>query len=706
MKINKLVLNNFSSFEGVNVFDLSTTKRKNIILIGGKNGAGKTSLFSAIKIALYGPMAFGYVGANNYYTVRIKEHINSKAFQADSVQSGVSVEIEMMVDREVTTYEIERKWTYKNQKFDETVCVTKNGFVLEKEDEEYFHNYLMTVIPPSLFDFFLFDGEEVGNIFSTSTYNAYVKKALFTMCGMDVYETIRKYTASYVSGTRSGNSDSEKKYEELLVQTESLSQKRESLERELSIISEKKDDLDVQLEEIETAFLNAGGITEKERAKLDAEFAEGERIKQECSTKIKSFVEGLMPFYIVKEFSSQISMQIESEDKAAVYNYVRQKLDDVNLKNKAGNKTKLAAEIKEQFIEALRPDGYVEGSQLMHDLSKTEASRVNALISSLSQFDENSMIDTISVKQKAVNKNIKINKKLKKSMADEERQAYLDKENRILKEREKLIVEFQKKNTELESTNNELEQIALETSRVKQQIMNDVQRKHVYELSSGISRIMESVLESKAVTLRQTLETQIVENLRSIYRKNNLITHIEIDPNYQINLFQDEKYTRKQLLSLINNVGEDEFVNLIGNRGKEELFEKYKAKSIADLLKKLKTSDDSRAISSYKRIEMSRLSRGERQIFILSLYWAVIKLSGQDIPFVIDTPYARIDANHREEISKKYFPAISKQVVVLSTDEEINEEYYSLIKPHIAREYLLTNDEVSNKTSVSYGYFF
>ena len=145
---------------------------------------------------------------------------------------------------------------------------------------------------------------------------------------------------------------------------------------------------------------------------------------------------------------------------------------------------------------------------------------------------------------------------------------------------------------------------------------------------------------------------------------------------------------------------------MIGKEGKKKLFELYGVNSMIQLQQAMNFVDGHGSIELYKKIDLSRLSKGERQIFILSMYWAIIELSGKDIPFIIDTPYARIDAGHRKEISEKFFPNISKQVIILSTDEEINEEYYGILKPYIAKEFLLVNDEAQNRTSVEQRYFF
>lgn len=709
MKINKLILKNFSSFEGINEFDFSVTEDKNIILIGGQNGAGKTSLFSAIKVALYGPLAFGYVGANAHYTSKIKDYINVKAFHSDRVEAGVVINISVKVEREYFDYEISREWTYIKQRLEENFLIKKAGVLLDSQEKAYFNNYLLSVIPPDLFEFFMFDGEEVGNIFATSAYNNYVKNALFTMCDMDVYELVRKYTSSYVSKSDIEEIDNSE-YEILKIQVEEVDEKIHELERRKSELECAISDNQIQLDELETAYKNAGGITPVEREKLAKEYNDAEKVKQEKSLQLKNFVEGMMPFYIVRDFADKISDQLDLEEKGEIYYYVQNKIQKKTIKNalmKYGDVSDEAIEdVVSVLLDTFRPKGYFEDVEAIHDLSKEEIGRVNAIFSSLYDFDEEVMIQIIKDKQKAAQTTVDINRLLKSSMAEEDVNLFAEKENALLKARDSYVNELHNIELILNEKKEESTLLIQERNKKHQELVNSAQNKHIYELSFGVSRIMEQLLEKKTETIREKLEQLTVENLHKIYRKDNLITHIEIEKDYQFSLFQNVSYYEGELLSLINNIGYEAAEKSIGRKGLKELYEKYGTDSIVGLKKALMQTSHMELIETYKKIELSRLSKGERQIFILALYWAIIMISGQDIPFIIDTPYARIDANHRKEISEKFFPNISRQVIILSTDEEINEEYYQIIHPYVAKEYLLSNDENINKTTVENKYFF
>lgn len=709
MKINKIVLYNFNSFEGLNEFDFSNTNQnKNIILIGGKNGAGKTSLFTAIKIALYGPLAFGYVGVNPYYIAKIKECINSKTFQTNKVESRVQITISLVVEREVKDYEITREWDYSKQKLVENYSVKADGKLLDNQEVSYFQNYLQGIVPPDLFEFFLFDGEEVGSIFATSTYNTYVRNAVYTLCGLDIFEIIRKYTEGYV-GKASTVDEAQlyDEYENLREAVEKLKGSIDDTDLELEIKQKELDQIETELIELETAFKNAGGITEAERKKLAQEFEEAEQIKAETTAKVKMFVEGLMPFFIVREFTKRISDQMDYEEKGEIYYYVQQKLDREEIQKV------LVGSVPDNQVDALmnmllakfKPKGFNEKTEPIYDLSKENTGRVKAMISSIDDFNVYGMINSIKQKQTAAYRTMEINKILKSAMTDEESARFAERENTLLRKKEEITQKLYEDRTKLEKLVRQIADLSLQRDRVWQNVKANAQNKHVFELSSGLASMMDSLLFRKTVKIKKKLERLIVDNLQHIYRKNNLITHIEIDDNFQFNLYQDATYTAAELSYLMQNLGKDRFALTIGKQGQEALFKRYDVKSMGKLQQVL-SFNSSDSIDLYKNIDLSRLSKGERQIFILSLYWAIIELSGQDIPFVIDTPYARIDANHRKEISEKFFPNISKQVVILSTDEEINEEYYEIIKPYIAREYLLINDESQNKTSVENHYFF
>lgn len=710
MKINKVKLYNFSSYEGNNEFDFEVTdKKKNIILIGGKNGAGKTSLFTAIKVALYGPLAYGYVGANPHYISKIKDLINSKAFQQETVKSEVQITLELKIEREIRNYIITRKWDYTNQKLTEKYSVEKDSIKLDEQELSYFENYLQSIIPPDLFEFFLFDGEEVGNIFSTSAYNTYVKNAVFTLCGMDVFEIIRKYTHSYVSKNNSNEDNyTFEEYECAKKEIESMESEKEHLEMDVSELTKDLEDVEVQLTELETSFKNAGGISQKEKKQLEDEYSQAEKTKTETLTNIKMFVEGLMPFYILKDFANPIMTQLDLEEKGEIFYYIQSKLKRNAIEGllKDDVSDKKIDQLMEHLLDTFKPKGFHDDMEMMFDLSKEDIGRVNGIVSALDDFNAKTMIETIERRKEASDRTAEINRILKNSMSEEDVNAFAQKENEILKKKDDLTRQLFEVQHRLEDIDRELQVKEQIRDKAIHTLKSNAQNKHVYELSAGISTMMEQFLEEKTFSIRCQLENAIVQKLKIIYRKNNLITHIEIGKNFDFNLYQDEVYSSRDLLTLYKNLGNSEFTNLIGAKGEKRLIKLLKLPTLNELKNVSEDDIDNEQIHLYKKIELGRLSKGERQIFILALYWAIIEISGQNIPFVIDTPYARIDANHRREISKKFFPNISDQVIILSTDEEINEEYYKIVKPYVSKEYLLINDENENRTSIENHYFF
>ena len=54
-------------------------------------------------------------------------------------------------------------------------------------------------------------------------------------------------------------------------------------------------------------------------------------------------------------------------------------------------------------------------------------------------------------------------------------------------------------------------------------------------------------------------------------------------------------------------------------------------------------------------LDYSHFSNGEKQILVMALYWSTMNQSKNDLPFIIDTPFARIDIEHRANITEKFF---------------------------------------------------
>lgn len=710
MQITKLVLDNFSSYEGETVFDFTVKDKQPIILIGGLNGAGKTSIFTAIKIALYGPLAFGYTGNNAFYSKKIRGFINDKAFQTRPFSSGVSIEIKIKKERETKYYTIERSWSVVDAKIEEKYNIYEGNSLLEYSEKILFESYILSIIPVDLFEFFLFDGEEVGSIFSNDGYNKYVKNALLTMCGIDDFEILQHFCKNYNGriGSKEGIELNDR-YNNLL---DSISETETDINECINKLSSNEQEissLQILIEQCESEFVRSGGLPPEEVEILENKVLELDKEREHIAREIKSFFEEMMPFFIMNEMIPLLRKQIKYEEKASVHEYVRNMISKDFISSVVAKNMKNGRGISDALYEAIIKkfevtNGVVD--EMIFDLSKTEMGQILHLADTVTSFDYKALIKKIKERDKIVKKITSIRQRLKNALSEEDAKRFTDEILNAKHKIELLELETSQKQNEKIELDLKLQSLNSELSSLKDKIRARTQDKHVLDLSNRISQMMERLINNSMISIRKQLSQKIIENLQQIYRKENLISIIEISDNIKFDLFQTQLFTMNELKSLMANVGTRGFVKVLGYESIRRLCRYFSLEEDDDIKSAICSCNDDDEIELYKRIDLNTLSKGERQIFILALYWAIIQISGKQIPFVIDTPYARIDANHREEISEKFFPNISSQVIILSTDEEITKDYYKIIKPYIAKEYLLLNNQSENKTTVTNGYFF
>ena len=290
--------------------------------------------------------------------------------------------------------------------------------------------------------------------------DAYVRNAVFTMCGMDVFEIIRKFTRGYV--TRNNSIDDDEAYdtyESARQQMERLETEKKNLKLKVYNLTKDLEDIEVQLTELATAFKNAGGISRKEKKQLEDEYNHAEKVKTETLTNIKIFVEGLMPFYILKDFANPIMAQLDFEEKGEIFYYVQSKLKRETISELLkGDVSDLKVDqLMEHLLDTFRPKGFRDDMEMMFDLSKEDIGRVNGIVSSLDDFDVSAMVNMINKRKAASERTAEINRILKNSMREEDINAFAQKENEILKKKDDLSSRLYDSQHRLEDIDKELQ---------------------------------------------------------------------------------------------------------------------------------------------------------------------------------------------------------------------------------------------------------
>lgn len=696
MKIERIKVYNIGPYVDINSFDFNVNdKTKRMVLIGGKNGSGKTTLFNAIKICLYGCVAFGFGSNNATYFDEVRKIINTNEKLKKVGQA--SVEIKLLFDdgKYNNEYTFNRSWKVSGKKFTEDFILQKNGEVLSETEKSDFESFLLQLLPPNLFKFYFFDGEKISDFVFNSNKNSDFKEAFLKLCNLDTMEIICDNFKRISRVKTKDGADISEEYNKWLKEDNLKRQRIEYAEEEYQAVSAEIEDIDDQLANLEKKYAKSGGISKKDWRAMQNQIAKEEAKRDEIRKWLKDIANNVLPFIIMRSELVELKNQISLELKAQV---------DANVKN-----TIDTPEIKSIIFNVLNGAGVdlsdaITKKIVSEIISYTDITSKITPILNLSEFDKfeliskiNSMIafDTGRIKTATTEINASLNcvkrirKKIERSSV-ENYEGFLQAKNDLNEEKiakTQRLLEIDKELQDLRA------QKAITSARLakaksnyeailKKQSINDISARALLAFGE-----LQKNLYDKSIRL---VQEEFEKSFNSLINKSDLIDGIYIDNNLNVLPYKKKMFKVCDLEKTINKNGQEYVIAQIGLHAYEVFCENLN--------------------SGFDKIELpvevkQQLSAGEKQIFIMSIYQALSKLNKIDVPYIIDTPFSRIDKEHRGKILDKFFKKLNGQIIILSTDEEIVGEYYNSTKSILSSTFLLNHKNDGSTTILANTYF-
>ncbi len=720
MIINSITLKNFRSYENETTFSFTPKADKNIVLIGGENGSGKSTLFEAIKLCIYGHIAYGYLGENYNYLTKIKNNINNNAFKNETVNSFISLSLSIKEGTELKKYILKRSWKYTNQKLIEDFKVYLYGNELNNEDKLFFDKYLKSILPPSLFDFFFFDGEELSEFFTGKNSSTNLKESVLELFNYDTFDILKKQLITYQRSNSKSNDrlkELQDNHDKISSSILELENKINSLEDNIEFSKNYLHDLNVKKDNVESSFRNSGGMLKEERQSTISEINALENERANIYQIIKDFCNDTLPFLLVTDLLEETKIQITKEDDLNSYHSVKNKLSGEVLKEslsahniKPADSNKIYDELAYTLLSNMFDKKIIENIDPILELSNEDKNLINFTIDNIlsnKKSTESKILDSFE-RNKSIGLEIKqLKEKLNSTVSDEVLANYLENINRINQEVIENTNNLTLSEKALEQAHEDLVHSNHVFTRVKNELSALLQSNNTLNISNNLIQYLEELLKNLTKDKLLLIENEFMNIFSSIIRKNDYISSIHIDDNFDCTLYINKEYTSTNILNIINNIGFDGISKKYGSKFIDDLFKYYEETPNSNEELKLKIERDNplQYFSLSTKVNINDFSNGEKQVYILCLIWAIIKSSGVEIPFIIDTPYARIDDSHRTSLSTTYLPNISNQVIILSTNKEIDSDLYKIIKPYLCNEYLLIYNTNERKTEVKNGYF-
>ncbi|MBS7463067.1 DNA sulfur modification protein DndD [Pseudomonas syringae] len=664
MIIDSLSVLDFRVFSGAHDFDLvpkiKRGKNAPIVLFGGLNGGGKTTILSALKLALYGKGVLGSGATVAEYHQYLRECIH-RAHNSIAKPTRAAVELTFRYAQYgvISSYQLTRDWFVDHAgKVKEGLIISRDGHPLTELSYDQAQAFLNELIPIGVSELFFFDGEKIASLAEETSGDA-LRESINKLLGLDLIDRLHSDLSVMIRGrsVKKASADRKQKIAEAERTYNDLNEQLAEVREKLLLMRVNTVEANKNLGNIEASINARGGAwsasRQEETANLDALVSDKKAIEQ----TLHDMLSGLLPFSITQSLNEKLLAQIDAEQRAEkaqlLSEYLRRQQSNFLAEVESAfamTKDQLPA-LQDIFLRTFGSEvsNSAEQQAPVHELSDTQRFSITHRLQN----------DVGSLQQRAAD--------LVMKLQETDSQIESARENIARAPDEKVLIPLFNEQGQLQGRLSALEEqksvMAEEAkallarlsvaARQLDDLYTEIAEYQEQERLTGLAQNAKDVLKEFSTRARieklKELESQFYTSFNGLARKEDRNLSIQIDPNtFEVVLIDDEGVILR----------------------KEEL------------------------------------SAGEKQIFAISILEALARTSGRSLPVVIDTPLGRLDSVHRKKLVENYFPKTSHQVIILSTDTEIDYAFYEGLQGSISHSYHLVYNPETRSTQAEEGYFW
>ena len=664
MHFNSLTVDNFGVFYGRHDFNLEPAKtedaKRPFVIIRGHNGSGKSTLFQALALALHGSLALGtrvsHREYNDFLLAKFHRHPEKGGLYLSDT-SRIILSCSLTISGEPMRLQVERRWQRRGETVDETLLVLENGQPPDVPSEDY-QAWLNDLIPPDFAPVVFFDAEKMDTLASPEQYETLLEEILHRLLGLNLVDRLQ-HDLNYYERRNGGSQRLDQLRQTVLekqVELDKIARHLATKTEETVALNGTIKELRAELNKLERRLAAEGGTFAARRAALQERHRLLEREIEKLAEQLHSMAAELLPFTLVPELSAQLSQRLKEEAKKQQ----QQAAEKLWQERLAAAQKEMESEpfwaeldispdtrsvVTRRLLRLLREEkaAYETHPNLLHHLAQPEQEKLQLWI------------------RTALND------------SPDRAQQLSDKLHQLKKERKQIATDLHRApDDEL------LAPIYAEIKQVEEKIkVIQVQQTTLDEEIGGIKfqrELKEKGRDEAAKALQDTQsknrQLELAEKSKIVLKTyQSILTQQKLDKLSECLVENFNAVCRKEHLLATAHIESESFkVNLIGVNG--------------------------------RRLGMGDFSAGESQLYVLALLQALRQVSNRQLPLIIDTPLARLDATHRERLVTQYLPNVGKQVILFATDTEANERLVKQACDHTARLYQLKHDVQTQQTTV------